>query len=103
MKDGAFLSEYSSEHFYKIQSVRREDAGDYQCYARNSVGTIVSEKVPVTVACKYQEKGHDKLRHILYSQEGRHSYHKQHPKAPRPFKVPFYDTLQMATEALHYF
>jgi hypothetical protein len=52
MKDGMFLSDYSSEHFYKIQAVARSDAGSYQCYARNSVGTIISEEIPLTVACK---------------------------------------------------
>ena len=52
MKDGIFLSDFSSEHFYKIQSVSRTDAGDYRCYAKNSVGTIISEKIKLTVACK---------------------------------------------------
>ena len=52
MKDGVFLSDFSSEHFYKIQSVSRSDAGDYRCFAKNSVGTIISEKIKLTVACK---------------------------------------------------
>lgn len=52
MKDGAFLSEFSPEPFFKIQSVHKIDAGSYQCYARNEAGTIVSEKIPVTVARK---------------------------------------------------
>ena len=52
MKDGVFLSEFSSEPFYKIRSVTKGDAGSYQCYAKNSVGTIVSEKIPLVVACK---------------------------------------------------
>ena len=52
MKDGVFLSDFSSEHFYKIQSVSRSDAGYYRCYAKNSVGTIISEKIRLTVACK---------------------------------------------------
>ena len=56
MKDGVFLSEFSTEHFYKIHSVGKEDSGDYQCYARNTVGTIVSEKIPVTVARKPRER-----------------------------------------------
>ena len=53
MKDGAFLSEFSPEPFFKIQSVHKIDAGNYQCYARNEAGTIVSEKIPVTVARKF--------------------------------------------------
>ena len=52
MKDGVFLSDFSSEHFYKIQSVSRSDAGYYRCYAKNSVGTIISEKIRLIVACK---------------------------------------------------
>ena len=52
LKDGDFISEFSSEHFYKIQSVARTDAGSYQCIARNSVGSIVSEMIPLTVACE---------------------------------------------------
>jgi hypothetical protein len=52
MKDGVFLSDFSSEHFYKIQLISRSDAGSYRCYAKNSVGTIISEKIKLTVACK---------------------------------------------------
>ena len=52
LKDGDFISEFSSEHFYKIQSVSQDDAGSYQCIARNSVGSIISEMIPLTVACK---------------------------------------------------
>lgn len=52
MKDGAFQTEFSSEPVYKIQSIRREDAGVYQCVARNAVGSIFSEQVQVLVACK---------------------------------------------------
>jgi len=50
LKDGDFISEFSSEHFYKIQSVSQDDAGSYQCIARNSVGSIISEMIPLTVA-----------------------------------------------------
>ena len=52
LRDGDFISEFSSEHFYKIQSVQRSDAGSYQCVARNSVGSILSEMIPLTVACE---------------------------------------------------
>ncbi len=51
MKDGSFQTEFSSEPVYKIQSIRREDAGVYQCVARNAVGSIFSEQVQVLVAC----------------------------------------------------
>jgi len=50
IKDGDFISGFSSEHFYKIQSVEREDAGSYQCIAKNSVGSILSEMIPLSVA-----------------------------------------------------
>ena len=53
LKDGDYLSDFSSEHFYKIQSVARGDAGRYQCIARNSVGSIISEIIPLSVACEY--------------------------------------------------
>ena len=52
MKDGTFQTEFSSEPVYKIQSIRREDAGVYQCVARNAVGSIFSEQVQLLVACK---------------------------------------------------
>ena len=51
MKDGVFQTEFSSEPVYKIQSIRREDAGVYQCVARNAVGAIFSDQVQVLVAC----------------------------------------------------
>ena len=52
MKDGKSLMDFSSEPVYKIQSIKRDDAGVYQCVARNSVGSIFSDKVQVVVACK---------------------------------------------------
>ena len=52
MKDGVFISDYSSEHFYKIQNVTKDDSGKYQCYARNDVGVIVSENITLVVARK---------------------------------------------------
>eukprot|EP00090_Calanus_glacialis_P041134 TRINITY_DN7227_c0_g1_i2.p1 TRINITY_DN7227_c0_g1~~TRINITY_DN7227_c0_g1_i2.p1 ORF type:complete len:2186 (-),score=220.82 TRINITY_DN7227_c0_g1_i2:579-7136(-) len=50
LKDGDYISGFSSEHFYKIQSVTRPDAGSYQCIAKNSVGSIISEMIPLSVA-----------------------------------------------------
>ena len=50
LKDGDYISGFSSEHFYKIQSVVKEDQGNYQCIARNSVGSIISELIPLSVA-----------------------------------------------------
>lgn len=56
MKDGAFKTEFSTEPVYKIQSIRRQDAGVYQCVARNAVGSVLSEQARVLVACEYNVK-----------------------------------------------
>jgi hypothetical protein len=53
LKDGIALGEFSSEHFYRIHTIQRGDAGSYQCIARNDVGSIFSEKIAVSVACMY--------------------------------------------------
>ncbi|XP_059483916.1 protein sidekick [Neocloeon triangulifer] len=50
LKDGHPLTDFLPEHFYKIQSLRREDAGNYSCIARNEVGAIFSNKFDVSVA-----------------------------------------------------
>lgn len=53
LKDGTPVADYSSSQFYRLPVTRREDAGGYQCIARNDVGSILSEKSDVVVACKY--------------------------------------------------
>lgn len=53
LKDGRELGDFSPEHYYKIDSVRRKDAGSYQCIAKNVVGSILSQKIDVTVACEF--------------------------------------------------
>ncbi|CAL4121706.1 unnamed protein product, partial [Meganyctiphanes norvegica] len=50
LKDGDPLGEFSGEHFFKISSVSRSDAGDYRCLVRNSAGSIFSAKITVKVA-----------------------------------------------------
>ncbi|XP_067013442.2 protein sidekick isoform X2 [Anabrus simplex] len=51
LKDGVALSsDFSSDHYFKIYNTKREDAGIYQCIARNEAGAIFSEKIDVTVA-----------------------------------------------------
>lgn len=53
LKDGVPVGDFSSSQFYRFHSTRREDAGSYQCIARNDAGSILSEKSDVVVACKY--------------------------------------------------
>ncbi|GBP10993.1 Protein sidekick [Eumeta japonica] len=50
LKNGAPLGEYSTELFYKIHNTQRQDAGAYQCIAKNDVGAIFSEKNHIVVA-----------------------------------------------------
>ncbi|XP_049831894.1 protein sidekick isoform X2 [Schistocerca gregaria] len=50
LKDGVVLNDFSSEPFYKIINIRKEDKGSYQCIAKNDAGSIFSEKLDVTVA-----------------------------------------------------
>ncbi|KAL4705138.1 hypothetical protein ACJJTC_018709 [Scirpophaga incertulas] len=50
MKNGIPLSDYSTELFYKIHNTKRNDAGSYQCIAKNDVGAIFSEKNNIVVA-----------------------------------------------------
>ncbi|XP_045445941.1 protein sidekick isoform X2 [Melitaea cinxia] len=50
LKNGEPLGDYSSELFYKIHNTQRQDAGAYQCIARNDVGAIFSEKNNIVVA-----------------------------------------------------
>jgi len=47
------VGDFSSSQFYRFHSTRREDAGSYQCIARNDAGSIFSEKSDVVVACKF--------------------------------------------------
>lgn len=53
LKDGVPIGDFTSGQYYRIQNTRREDAGSYQCFAKNDAGTIFSEKIDVVVACKF--------------------------------------------------
>ncbi|XP_072943917.1 protein sidekick isoform X2 [Epargyreus clarus] len=50
LKNGVPLGDYSSELFFKIHNTQRQDAGAYQCIAKNDVGAIFSEKNNIVVA-----------------------------------------------------
>ncbi|XP_037919149.1 protein sidekick isoform X4 [Hermetia illucens] len=50
LKDGVPVGDFSSSQYYRIHNTRREDAGNYQCIAKNDAGTIFSEKIDVVVA-----------------------------------------------------
>lgn len=63
LKDGVELGDFSTEHFYRILNTRREDGGSYQCVAKNEVGSILSKKIDVTVACKSRK---DKINLLIW-------------------------------------
>lgn len=50
LKDGVAIGDFTSGQYYRIQNTRREDAGSYQCFAKNDAGIIFSEKIDVVVA-----------------------------------------------------
>lgn len=52
LKDGREIGDYTSEYYHRIQNTKKEDGGSYQCIAKNDVGSILSQKVDVSVACK---------------------------------------------------
>ncbi|XP_036318953.1 protein sidekick-like isoform X2 [Rhagoletis pomonella] len=50
LKDGIPIGDFSSSQYYRLQKTRREDAGSYQCIAKNDAGSIFSEKIDIEVA-----------------------------------------------------
>ena len=54
VKDEEFLTETNiTERSLKIQDIKGSDAGEYQCIASNNYGALLSSRVRVHVACKY--------------------------------------------------
>lgn len=52
LKDNKPITDISSDPFYKILSAKHEDEGIYRCIASNKIGSILSEEMKITVACK---------------------------------------------------
>lgn len=52
LKNGLPMTDFGSSQYYRISNTKRDDAGSYQCIAKNDAGTIFSEKIDVVVACK---------------------------------------------------
>ncbi|XP_037028858.1 protein sidekick isoform X5 [Bradysia coprophila] len=50
LKDGLPMTDFGSSQYYRISNTKRDDAGSYQCIAKNDAGTIFSEKIDVVVA-----------------------------------------------------
>ncbi|XP_055523090.1 protein sidekick isoform X5 [Wyeomyia smithii] len=50
LKNGVPVGDFDTSQYLKIQSTTRDDAGSYQCLAKNDAGTIFSEKIDVVVA-----------------------------------------------------
>lgn len=107
MKDGVFLSDFSSEHFYKIPAVSKADAGTYQCYAKNSVGTIVSEDIPVKVAREYKrrnpESGFQKVENSKNAGRRRWGILDIHPRTSVYFEFHFFENRTLEGKALKYY
>jgi hypothetical protein len=52
IKDGKFVTDISSKSNLTFATISRSDAGNYQCMVTNQVGTIISDTIPIVVACK---------------------------------------------------
>lgn len=53
LKNGEPIVHFTSSQYHRIHSTQKSDAGSYQCLAKNDAGSIFSEKIDVTVACKH--------------------------------------------------
>lgn len=52
-KDWEPLSDMATSGSFRIQDTRRKDTGIYHCVATNDVGSIFSNRVGFSVACKH--------------------------------------------------
>ncbi|XP_066157107.1 protein sidekick isoform X3 [Euwallacea fornicatus] len=68
LKDGAAITEFSTDPFYKIISAKLEDGGSYRCIASNKIGSILSEEIKIVVA--YMDVFKDQKERTLSVLEG---------------------------------
>lgn len=59
---GDFSSEYQS---FRLLNLKHNDGGTYQCIAKNDVGSILSQKIEINIACKFTKS--IELKKINYS------------------------------------
>ncbi|XP_055618243.1 protein sidekick isoform X3 [Toxorhynchites rutilus septentrionalis] len=68
LKNGVPVGDFDTSQYLKIQTTTRDDAGSYQCLAKNDAGTIFSEKIDVVVA--YMGNFEDLTEQIVSVQSG---------------------------------
>ncbi|XP_058815648.1 protein sidekick isoform X3 [Topomyia yanbarensis] len=68
LKNGVPVGDFDNSQYLKIQSTTRDDAGSYQCLAKNDAGTIFSEKIDVVVA--YMSVFEDLTEQVVSVQSG---------------------------------
>lgn len=52
-KDGKEVGDFSSEYqSFRLLNLKHDDGGTYQCIAKNEVGSILSQKIEINIACK---------------------------------------------------
>lgn len=52
-KDGKEVGDFSSEYqSFRLLNLKHNDGGTYQCVAKNDVGSILSQKIEINIACK---------------------------------------------------
>ena len=56
LKDGVYISNFTSSSILRLDHVQRADAGVYRCIARNEFGSILSISAKLEVACKFNRR-----------------------------------------------
>ncbi|XP_058443918.1 protein sidekick isoform X2 [Malaya genurostris] len=68
LKNGVPVGDFDNSQYLKILSTTKDDAGSYQCLAKNDAGTIFSEKIDVVVA--YMSVFEDLTERVVSVQSG---------------------------------